>query len=39
MSGLMHYLTAAHPTLLDRIWSRIRAAVSGPAYDVAFTAR
>jgi len=38
MTAMMHYLTATHhthPTLLDRIWSRIRAAVSGPAYDVA----
>jgi hypothetical protein len=38
MTALMHYLHAAHairPTLLDRIWERIRSAVSGPAYDLA----
>ena len=40
MTGLMHYLTAssAAPTLLDRIWNRIRTAISGPAYDLACAA-
>lgn len=39
MTGLMHYLHGgAHPTsLLDRIWHRIRTAISGPAYDLACT--
>lgn len=40
MTALMSSLTALHaahaqPTLIDRIWHRIRTAISGPAYDLA----
>lgn len=38
MNGLMSYLQSQHTSLLDRIWHRVRTAISGPAYDLACVA-
>lgn len=38
MTALMSYLHAHPVTLLDRIVARIRAAIRGPAYDLAYVA-
>lgn len=40
MSALMHYFagpggSGGVPSLLDRIWQRVRTAIRGPVYDVA----
>jgi hypothetical protein len=36
MTALLAYLHTAHaPTLAERIWQRIRTAISGPAPDLA----